>query len=167
MKRTLLVLAVIGLCILFAETSFAQTSAQQTVNLAVNAVSRIAITGAPISLTIVAGTEGSDNLTPVTDNSSTYSITHNSNTALRMTASLDQALPAGYTLQVGLTPTAGKGNSLGNVDISNATSTAVDVVTGIPHGADANRPILYTFSALASAGTLASTQRIVTITLTN
>jgi hypothetical protein len=40
-------------------------------------------------------------------------------------------------------------------------------VTAIPRGADANRAITYTFGALASAGALASTQRTVTLTLTN
>jgi hypothetical protein len=34
-------------------------------------------------------------------------------------------------------------------------------------GADANQVITYTFGALASAGTLSSTSKIVTLTLTN
>jgi len=61
-----------------------------------------------------------------------------------------------------------KGTSAGNVDISNATSgSAVDIVTAINRGADAAQGITYTFSANASAGTLGSTTKTVTLTLTN
>jgi len=166
MKKNLAVLSVLALALLFAGTSFAQNSANQTVNLVVNSVQRLAITGSPITMTISAGTVGVDALTPVTDNSTSYSMTHNASSTLRITANLDAALAAGYTLQVNLASV--RGTSSGTVDISNATaSSAVAVVTGIAHGAEANSAITYTFSANASAGVLASTQKTVTLTLTN
>jgi len=168
MKKALAILALIGLTLILANTGSAQVSANQTVNLAVNSVQKIAITGSAITLTVTTGTAGSDTLTPVSDNSTSYSITHNSSTPLRITANLDQVLSAGYSLRVNLAPGSGHGTSSGTIDISNATSSsALAVVTGIPKGADANRAITYTFYATSSAGTLASIQRTVTLTLTN
>jgi len=61
-----------------------------------------------------------------------------------------------------------KGTSAGSIDVSSATSgSAVDVVTAISRGADAGQSIGYTFAALASAGTLSSTNKTVTLTITN
>ncbi|HTS00435.1 MAG TPA: hypothetical protein VML00_11815 [Bacteroidota bacterium] len=168
MKKSLSLLLVMALCVLCAGTMFAQATANQTVNIAVNSVQKIAITGSPITLTITNGVAGTDALTPVTDATSTYSITHNSATALRITANLDAALAAGYQLQINLSPSAGHGTTAGTVDISNAlAASAVNVVSAIPKGADAARTITYTFSANASAGALTSTAKTVTLTLTN
>jgi len=162
MKRMFIALTIIGLCILVAESSFAQ--ATQQVNLTVSAVSKIAVGSPSLAMTINNGTPGSDALTPASVNS-TYSITHNSATSLRITAAIDQPLPAGLTLSIGLTPGSGHGTAVGTVDISNAT-TAVEVVNSIPRGADANAGITYTFGALASSG-VQTVVRNVTLTLTN
>ncbi len=168
MKKSLSILIVVTLCAVCAGTSFAQAAATQTVNLAVNSVQKIAISGGAVTLTITNGTAGSNVLTPVSDASTSYSITHNSSTALRITANLDAALPAGYTLQINLAPGTGMGTSAGTVDISNATAaSAVAVVTAIPKGADAGRAVTYTFGAIASAGVLSATVKTVTLTLTN
>jgi len=166
MKTTLSVLFMSALSFVLAESAHAQATATQTLTLAVNAVYKIATSGNPGALTISTGTAGSDNLSAVTDNSTTYSITQNYGNSVKITASLNSALPAGYTLKLALGST--KGTSAGSVDISNATSgSAVNVITGIQKGADAGQSISYTFSALASAGTLSSTAKTVTLTLTN
>lgn len=166
MKKTMMVLLTGMMSMILAESVRAQATATQTLTLAVNAVFQIAASGNPSPLTITTGTAGSDNLTAVTDNSTTYSITQNFGNTVKITANLNSALPAGYTLMLGLGST--KGTSAGSVDISNATSgSAVNVVTGIQIGADAGQSISYTFSALASAGTLSSTSKTVTLTLTN
>ena len=152
--------------LVLAELVRAQATATQTLTLAVNAIYKIATSGNPSPLTITTGTAGSDNLTAVTDNSTTYSITQNFGNTVKITANLKSVLPAGYTLMLALG--SAKGTSAGSVDISNATSgSAVNVVTGIQIGADAAQPISYSFSALASAGTLTSTSKTVTLTLTN
>jgi hypothetical protein len=166
MKKTLMTVFVGAFSVALFQTAHAQATATQTLTLAVNAVYKISTSGNPSPLTITSGTAGSDNLTPVTDNSTTYSITQNYGNTVKITANLDAALPAGYTLKVALGST--KGTSAGSVDISNATSgSAVNVVTAIQKGADATQPIAYSFSALASAGTLTSTAKTVTLTLTN
>ena len=166
MKYTVSLLALMVLMLVAADGTFAQATATQNVTLAVNAVYKIAVSGDPAPLTITTGTAGVDALSSVTDNSTNYSITQNVGNTVKITAHMDAALSPGYTLQLALA--SAKGTSAGTVDISNATSgSAVDLVTGIARGADANKAITYTFSADASAGVLASTTKVVTLTLTN
>ena len=166
MKKTMMILLMSALSVIVIESVRAQATSTQTLTLAVNAVYQISTSGNPAPLTISTGTAGSDNLTAVSDNSTTYSITQNYANTVKITANLNSVLSAGYTLKLALG--SGKGTSAGTVDISNATSgSAVDVVTGIGMGADANKAITYNFSALASAGTLTSNSKTVTLTLTN
>lgn len=166
MKKSIVTLSIMILAAAMFQTASAQATATQNVTLSVSAVYKIATSGNPAPLTITTGTAGSDNLTSVTDNSTTYSITQNVANTVKITAELNTALPTGYTLELSLGST--KGTSLGYVDISNATSgSAVNLVTGIARGADANQTVSYRFSATASAGTLSSTTKTVTLTLTN
>lgn len=166
MKKMTMILMTGIAFVLLIESASAQATATQTLTLSVNAIYKIATSGNPGPMTITTGTAGSDNLTAVTDNSTTYSITQNFGNTVKITANLNTTMPAGYTLKLALG--SSKGTSAGSVDISNATSgSAVNVVTGIQKGADATQPISYTFSALASAGTLSSTAKTVTLTLTN
>ncbi|MGB2868907.1 MAG: hypothetical protein WBD36_10675 [Bacteroidota bacterium] len=166
MKKSLVILAVAALSILVAGNAFAQATATQSVNLAVNAVYKIATSGNPGALTITQGAAGTDALTSVSDATTTYSITQNYANTVKITAYTDAALASGYGLSINLA--SSKGTSAGTVDISNATSgSAVDVVTAINKGADAGQVITYTFSANASAGTLSSTAKTITLTLTN
>lgn len=166
MKRLTALLALLALVGLVGQSAFAQASANQTVTLAVNAVYKISTSGNPGALTINNGTAGSDNLSSVSDATTSYSITQNFGNTVKVTANLDAVLPAGYVLEMNLAST--KGTSAGSVDVSNATSgSAVNLVTAIAKGADAAQTISYTFSALASAGTMTSTAKTVTLTLTN
>ena len=163
-----LFIAVVALLMVagFAAESHAQASVNQNVTLAVNPIYLMAVSGDPAPLTITSGTAGSDALDPVSDNSTDYSMTQNVDGTVKITAEIDAALAAGYTLEVNLA--SGQGTSQGDIDISSATSgSAVDVVTAIAMGADANQTIQYTFGALASAGQLPATTRVVTLTLTN
>lgn len=165
MKKSIII-SMFVICAFSSEGLLAQASATQSLNLAVNAVYKIATSGNPGALTITSGTAGTDALTSVSDASTSYSITQNFGNTVKITANLDAVLSSGYTLQISLA--SAKGSSAGTVDISNATSgTAANVVTGVAMGTDAAKTITYTFSALASAGTLTSTARTVTLTLTN
>jgi hypothetical protein len=166
MKKSLVITAIAALSAFASQASLAQASATQNLTLAVNTIYKIATSGNPGALTISTGTAGTDALTAVSDASTSYSITQNYGSTVKITANLDAALSAGYMLQINLA--SSKGTSAGTVDISNATSaSAVSVVTGIGMGADAGKAITYTFSANASAGTLSSTAKVVTLTLTN
>ena len=166
MKKSIVILGVAILSMALVSNVMAQATATQTVSLAVNAVYKIAVTGNPGGLTITDGTAGTNALTTVSDNTTRYSITQNVAGTVKVTANLDAALSAGYTLQMNLAST--KGTSAGTVDVS-ATSpgSAVNVVSAIGMGADATQMITYTFGANASAGTLLSTNKVVTLTLTN
>jgi hypothetical protein len=162
MKKSLVILAAM-MSLALVENASAQT-ATQALNLTVSKVYRIAITGAAtINMTINAGAAGTDALTPVTDATTTYSITQNNSAATKITANLDAAMPKGK-LQINLAST--KGTSAGTVDISNATSgSAANVVTAIGLGAESGKAITYTFSANASEGLLTATSKTVTLTV--
>ncbi len=164
MKKLMILLTVCAISMMFVESVLAQATQTQNVTVAVGNVSLISVTGSPAAMNITTGTAGTDALTPVTDNSTKYSITHNAASNLKITAQLNSALTAGYTLSVNLVSGAGKGTSSGTVDISDGT--AKSVVTAINKGADASEVITYTFAANASAGALTSTAKGVTLTLT-
>jgi hypothetical protein len=166
MKNSIVIIALVALSSFVFEASFAQATANQNLTLAVNTIYKIATSGNPGALTISTGTAGTDALTSVSDASTTYSMTQNFGNTVKITANLDAVLTAGYMLQINLA--SGKGTSAGTVDISNATSaSAATVVSAIAKGADAGKAITYTFSANASAGTLTSTAKVVTLTITN
>ena len=166
MKKSILAISIMVLTAAAFQTASAQATATQNVTLSVSAVYKISTSGNPGPLTISTGTAGTDVLTQATDATTTYSITQNVGNTIKITAEMNSALAAGYTLELSLG--SSKGTSAGYVDISNATSgSAVNVVTGIAKGADAAQSIGYRFSATATAGTLASTTKTVTLTLTN
>ncbi len=162
MKKLMMVLAIGAMSMLLVGSAYAQSTTTQTVNLVVGSVYKMTVSGNPGQLNITTGTAGTDALTPVSDATTTYSITQNYGPTVKITAGLGTALAAGYTLS--LTLASSKGTSAGPVNLS---TTAASVVTGIAIGADANKTITYTFAANASAGTLASTNEVVTLTLTN
>ena len=166
MKKSIVILGVAVLSFALVQNAMAQATANLSLSLAVNAVYKIAVTGDPGSMTITTGTAGTNALTSVSDNSTKYSITQNVAGTVKVTANLDAAMAAGYTLQMNLAST--NGTSAGTVDVSATTpGSAVNVVSNIAMGADAAQVITYTFGANASAGTLASTSKTVTLTLTN
>ena len=165
MRYTALLVAALVCLVLVSDTGLSQNTANQTLSFSVAAIARITVSGSPAPLTITAGTPGTDALTPVSNALTTYSITHNSNSPLQITAALDENMPSGTKLEISLASSKGSGGS--TVDITSAAATAVPVVTSITRGADANRAITYTFSADASAGAMSSFNRTVTLTLTN
>ena len=164
LEKSIKTLFLIG-CLVTGQTMLAQGQTQ-SVNVTVGAIYKISTSASPPPLVISGGTAGSDLLAAVTNSSTTYSITQNFGNTVKITAELDAPIPAGYTLTMALA--SAKGLSAGSVDISNAVAgSAASVVTQINIGADADEPITYTFSALASAGELSSITRTVTLTLTN
>lgn len=163
MKRLLTIGLAFVAGLLTVEELSAQANVNQTVTVSVGQVYKISISGNPGALAITEGVAGLNQLTSVSDNTTTYSITQNVANTVKISAQLSSALPAGFALELGLA--SSKGTSAGAVNISNGNS--VDVVTAIARGADANQTVSYTFSATADAGTLAATVRTVTLTLTN
>jgi hypothetical protein len=154
MKKLTMVLAICAMSTLLISSAYAQT-ATQSFKLAVNSIYKIATVGTVPDLTITTATPGSDP-TPVTDNSTTYSITHNNkDNGAKITAGIAPALPSGYTLTIDL-------DSKGAQDISTATK---DVVANVAAGAFTGKTIAYSFSALATAGPLSAVTEVVTLTV--
>ncbi len=145
-------LSIIVLVVALSAMAFAQ-DATQNVTLTVGAVQKMSVSG-PASLSISEGVAGTDALTSAVNNATTYNITHNQ-TSRKITAALDVNMPADITLEISMASTKGTG------DVTKVLSTtAQDVVTAIARGADANRVITYTLSALASAGEFSGTRTV-------
>src|SRR5688572_13512779 len=148
-----------GLALLTVASS-ASAQNTQVVNIAVNAISQVAVTGGPQSLTVSTATAGS----PLTSASVTVSWAVTTNqTNQKVSASIDQNLPAGITLSAQLEAPSAGGLSTGPNPLSTAAS---DLVTGISTLAEAGLDLTYELSATLAAGTLASTSRTVTYTIT-
>lgn len=160
MKRITILLAVFALAAIMTQPVFAQATANQTVNLTVNSIYKLAVSGNPGALTISDMVVGASSAS-TSDATSTYSMTTNV-TNSRISAQLDAALPAGLTLTIALV--GGNGTSAGTVDVSDGT--AKNVVTSIARGAANAQTITYGFTADASAGAFTGS-RVVTLTLTN
>ncbi len=159
MKATRILAAVAALTFAGAANLFAQNTATQVVNFAVNAINVISVTGAP-TLTISAGVAGSAP-TSVSSAGLTWSVTTNQSTA-KITGSLSAVMPTGLTLSANLTAPAAA-TSAGSKALG---TTAVDLVTGITKLNSAGLALQYTLDATAAAGVVASTPVTVTYTIT-
>jgi hypothetical protein len=136
----------------------AQT-ATQVVRFRVNAINQIGVSGSPAPMAITTASAGSSP-TSVTTNGTSYAITTNEANQ-KITASLDQTLPAGVTLEVSLAPPAGA-TSMGSTPL---TTTGTDIVTGISSTAAVALPITYRLSATPSVQMSTPAERTVTFTI--
>ena len=136
----------------------AAQSATQVVTFQVAPVRQIAVAGNPAPLVISSAVAGSPTLSVTTDGSS-YAVTTNEANQ-KITASLDEAMPAGVTLEVTLAPPTGASGA-GAVALSTGGS---DVVTGIAPTSASGLPITYRLSA-TPAVQLSATTRTVTFTI--
>ena len=150
---------VVTVTALSAATRIDAQTATQVVRFQVNAINQIAVSGNPAPLIINSATAGSAP-TSVTANGSSYAITTNELNQ-KITASIDQALPNGVTLDVTLAAPGGAA-SIGAVSLS---TSGADVVTGISSTAASSLPITYRLSAAPSAQMPAPAARTVTFTI--
>ena len=155
MKRSLMAV----LLVVAAAASASAQTATQTVTLQVDAVNLITVSGTP-SLAITAAVAGGAP-TSVTSTGHTWSVTTNQ-TGSKITASIPLALPAGVTLSANMANPTG-GSSAGYVALGTG---AVDLVTGITKLNENGLSLSYKLDATAAAGTLSSTTRVVTFTIT-
>jgi hypothetical protein len=155
MRRIALAAAALALTAVGGEAS----AQSQSVTFSVQPINQMAVSGNPGALTINAATVGSG-LNSVTDASTTWGITTNQ-TGTKVTAAIEEAMPAGVTLQVQLAAPAGA-SSAGSVALGTVAS---DVVTGITKLDETGKTITYTLSATAAAGVVASASRTVTYTV--
>lgn len=155
MKRSLMA----ALLVVAAAASASAQTANQTVTLQVDAINQISVAGTP-SLTISAAVAGGAP-TSATSTGNTWAVTTNQ-TGAKITASIPSALAAGFTLSASMAAPTG-GTSAGYQALGTA---AVDLVTGITKLNETGLSLSYKLDATAAAGTLASTTRVVTFTIT-
>ena len=156
MSRNIIITSL--LVIAAAASANAQT-ATQTVTFQVDAINQIAVAGTP-TLTISAAVAGGAP-TSVTSTGNTWAVTTNQ-TGAKVTASIASAMPAGVTLSANMAAPSG-GTSAGYMDLG---TTAVDLVTGITKLNASGLSLSYKLDATTAAGTLSSTTRVVTFTIT-
>lgn len=155
MKRSLMA----ALLVVAAAASASAQTATQTVTLQVDAINLIAVAGTP-SLTISAAVAGGAP-TSVTSTGNTWAVTTNQ-TSAKITASIASTLGTGFTLSANMSAPTG-GSSAGYQALS---TTAVDLVTGITKLNETGLTLNYKLDATSAAGTLSSTTRVVTYTIT-
>ena len=143
--------------LLFVPRAEAQT-ATQVVQFQVTAINQVAVTGSPAPLAISTATAGE--APAAAESGSSYAITTNEANK-KITASLDQPLPAGVTLEVSLAAPAGA-SSPGRVALGTGSA---DVVTGISATNASGLAITYRLSATTTAQTTGPQARVVTFTI--
>jgi hypothetical protein len=122
----------------------------------------ISVSGNPGSLIINSATAGFD-LAPVTDATTTYSISVTTGTK-KITGAIDLAMPANTSLKVTLAAPSGA-TSVGQVTLS---VTAQNLVTGISNGTDEiGLGISYELLAAVQAGIVSAASKTVTFTISD
>lgn len=138
--------------------------ATQSVTYEVEEIGLLSIAGTPAAMTISAASAAGQQPTPVTDSSTTYSLTSNDSLKNhKITASINSDMPTGVTLEVELEAPTGA-TSAGKKALA---QTAADVVTGITPVIATGKTITYTLSATVAAGIVTSANKTVTFTLTD
>ena len=115
--------------------------------------------GSLVINTVVAG----QNPTGATTSATTYDVTTpNSPGTYRITARINQAMPAGTTLSLTMAAPTGA-SSVGPVSL---TTTAQDIVINVPRKtSDTALAITYSFDATPAAGVLPITSRTITLAI--
>ena len=171
---SILLVMVLILGLLGVALAEAGSSANHTVSIVIQAIDEITVTSGP-TLTFNAGTikasgggdyvVGSDAF-QITDTSTTYSVTTNSDANKKITAHIDAALTAAG-LQLYVTLASASGVSSNEVEITSVVVAApATVVTGLLKEADVDQTI--TYRAVATVETpLATYSPLVTYTITD
>jgi len=167
MKRLMIGLVVMALCLGMTGIAMAEDSDSHSVTVTVNPINEIAIHGnygKDITLTISTATAGSPP-DDATNDTCSLSWTTNapSSQKKKITAQLDSDYSEGITLTVVVTINSGNGSSKGTITLS---STSHEVVTGICSENVTDNTLLYTASATTAVSPTTET-RSITYTLTD
>ena len=144
----------------FAASTFAASSATQTVTYEVSAINELSVSSPTVSLTVNAASAGSAP-TAATNSATSYAITTNE-AGRKITGSINSDMPTGVTLAVALAAPS-TGFSLGSQSLS---TTAVDLVNSIEAVNGSALGISYSLSATSAAGVVPSASKTVTLTIT-
>lgn len=160
MKGTIF-LPIVACAVLFmtAGTSYGGDTVNIPVSLEVKPVTDISINRDPLPLVIDTAVPG-EAPTPVTDSSTSYSISTNG-TLKKITVVLDQATPPETILRIRLAAPAGA-SSLGDITL---TTTPTDAVSGLGKKKGTNLMITYTLSVQTTGMFTPTTTRRVTFTV--
>ncbi|MCH9630104.1 MAG: hypothetical protein S4CHLAM37_00970 [Chlamydiia bacterium] len=157
-KRILLAASFLLGSFIFSATD----TATEVLNLQINAINEIAITGSVGTLAITDATPGLT-LFSVTSSSINYAYTSNDGKSKKVMGSIDIIMPSSTTLYANASAPASGGLSLGEVALG---TLDINLVTGIPANTkDTGVSLYYKFEASTQAGTISEFSRTVTLTL--
>ena len=164
MRKLLVVLMALGLCLGLTGIAVAGDTATQTVDYQVTAINELSVSGNPAAFIVNTATAGSEPDGVEEAGTTSYAITTNCATdAKKITAAIDSNMPTGLELEIGLSPPAGA-ETLQQTVLS---TVAQDVITGIDAVASSGHDINYQLTPTVAAGVVPSSTRTVTLTLTN
>jgi hypothetical protein len=164
MKLTALAAAV-GLVVSSGVAGGELTTATQTVNYEVPAINLISVSG-PATLTIVAPEAGQE-IATADDKTTTWDITTNNQTTMKLTAQIPLPLGAGLVLTLGAEGPTGSTGTIGSpktLSTGTDATTPQDVVTNISAITEGGLSLEYYLSATAGAAPV-DTSQSVTFTL--
>lgn len=141
-----------------ASGAMASNSAQQQLSFQINEINEISLGVAPGTF-VIETFEGAGGQPVSISQGTTYSLSTNG-TNKRVTAALDENMPANTTLEVLFEAPTGAA-----AEVKALSATAVDVVTGITNESITDGDIAYNFSATLEAGNFGSATRTVTYTI--
>lgn len=158
-RRYLELLFLLAILVLMPQSMMAAISTTQTVTYEIQAINEIGVSGDPGALIINSATSGGAPV-PVSDNTTTYSITTNQPGAT-ITGEIDTDMPLNTTLTINLAAPTG-GTSAGAQALSTTAATLATCVAAV---SESGLTITYQFSATSAAGVIASAQKTVTLTV--
>ncbi|MCX5787092.1 MAG: hypothetical protein NTX64_01090 [Elusimicrobia bacterium] len=165
MRTFRVAVALLALSAAFSPQARAATSGTANISLTLSAINELSVTnGAGISL---SGTAGSNSLTGASDTAAALNLSHNSATALKVTAQVASP-PSGNDI----TLTVAVAGGVGTMTLVNggAAQPAQSVWTGISAGAYSNKAVTYGASCTASGTPVSANTNftfVVTFTSTN
>ena len=147
-------MSLVGTIALLMPSAARAQTATQVVRFEVRAINQIGVSGSPAPLAITSATAGAS-LTSVTAGGSSLAVTTNESNK-KITAALDQPLPAGVVLEVTLAAPSGASSQ----DYVALTTAGADLVTGISATNAVSLPLTYRLSATPQASIGVQTRTI-------
>jgi len=163
MKRTICLILMTLFAIASGSGVSAQSAGTQSINVNIQPIAELKVSGGSTSLSIKEISAGDDPVS-VSSTAGYYSISTNQS-GKKITGYLQEGnTESGTTLSVTLQAPGAGGSSIGEV---NLTAQPADLVVGIPAGAHQNCPMTFKFAATVEAGIIPSSTRTVVLTLTD
>lgn len=164
-KRTLKIMSIIVLSmVIFSGQVVAADTATQGITFSIVEFRDITVSGNPGHMVLDTIVPNSGDYVPAVDTSTTFNLTSNSPTPMKITGELEgEGMPQSTLLEVGLADINGATN-MGTIELDIAPQT---LLTGITHAVALDKTITYTLSGIFYADLQQNSTRTVVFTFTD